>query len=383
MKIKLETLLARMSDFTTIKNPYGATHFPVYQTATFDLKKQSGDLIYDYTRTDNPTRNALEEIFARAELGVGAVCTNSGLSALALLFDTVLKTGDTILVEKDCYGGTFRMLKMLSEKFAINVIYTGFINTEDLAKKVKEHSPRLLLCETPTNPGLQIIDIKKTAEIAKKNKTLLAVDNSLATFASQQPILHGADFSLFSATKYVSGHGSVISGAIVAKDEEWFNKLKYYSNAQGRAQSPFDSYIVSLGLPTLPYRMKIQEKSALKIAEYLRSRKDVKNVQFPLFADHPQHELAMKQMKICPAMLRVDMTTQSKAEKFVANTKLFGEKASFGTADSRIEIPAKISHASYSEQELKAIGISKSTVRISIGLEDCDDLINDINKALK
>lgn len=383
MKIKLETLLARMSDFTNINNPYGATHIPIYQTATFDLKKQSGDVIYDYSRTDNPTRNALEEIMARAEAGTGAVCTNSGLSALALLFDTVLKTGDTILVEKDCYGGTFRMLKMIAEKFAIRVVYTSFTNYDELLRIAKGESPRLLLCETPTNPGLQIIDIKNVSVIAKKAKALLAVDNSLATFASQQPILLGADFSVFSATKYVSGHGSVISGAIVAKDEEWFNKLKYYSNAQGRAQSPFDSYIVSLGLPTLPYRMKIQEQAALKIAEYLLTRKDVRKVQFPLLPDHPQHELAKKQMKICPAMLKVDMVTQAKAEKFVANTKLFGEKASFGSADSRIEMPAKISHASYSEKELNEIGISKSTVRLSIGLEDCDDLINDIKTALK
>lgn len=383
MEIKLETLLARMSDFTSIKDPYGSTHIPIYNTATFDLKKQSGDEIYDYSRTNNPTRNALEDIFTLAEEGKGAVCTNTGLSALALLFDTVLKTGDTILVEKDCYGGTYRLLNMLSEKYAVNVIFTDFTNIKDLEESIINNSPKLLLCESPTNPGLKIIDIKETALIAKRHNTLLAVDNSLATFASQKPIILGADFSLFSATKYISGHGSVISGAIVVNDDEWVQKLKYYSNAQGRAQSPFDSYIVSLGLPTLPYRLKIQERAALKIAEFLLNRDDVASVKFPFLQQHPQHELAKRQMKICPGLITVDMKTYEKALNFVSKTKLFGEKASFGTCDSRIELPSKISHASYSDEDLLAIGITKSTLRLSIGLEDCDDLINDINTALK
>lgn len=383
MNIKLETLLARISDFSGIKDPYGATHLPVYNTATFDLKKQEGDLIYDYSRTDNPTRNALEEIFTLAEKGAGAVCTNTGIAAIALLFETVLNTGDTVLVEKDCYGGTFRLLKMITEKYRVKTVFADFSDKRELLKYAEECRPKLMLCESPTNPGMKIIDISAVAEIAGKTGSRLAVDNSLATFASQNPLEMGADFSVFSATKYVSGHGSVISGAVAAKRPEDVKKLKYYLNAQGRAQSPFDSYIVSLGLATLPYRMKIQEKSALIIAKYLASRADIKSVRFPFLPGNKYFKLAKKQMRICPAVLTVDMTTGKKAENFVAKTKLFGEKASFGTADSRIEMPAKISHASYSEKELNAIGISKSTIRLSIGLEDTNDLIDDIKNALR
>lgn len=382
MEVKLETLLARISDFNSIKDPYGATHIPIYQTATFDLKKQTGEPVYDYSRSDNPTRNALEEIFAKAEEGTGSVCTNTGLSAIALLFDSILKTGDTILVEKDCYGGTYRLLKMMTDKYNINVKFCDFTLMDTLEKAMAEYKPRLVLCESPTNPGLKIIDISAVAKLTKKYNSVFAVDNSVATFASQKPLVLGADISLSSATKYISGHGSVISGVITAKDEELVKKIKYYSNACGRAQSPFDCFLISLGLPTLPYRLKIQEQAAIKIAEFLSSRQDVVLVKFPFLASHPQYEIAKRQMKICPAVITVNMSSVEKAEKFIKNTRLFGEKASFGTADSRIEYPAKISHASYSEEDLNAIGISKTTIRLSIGLEDTDDLINDIKMAL-
>ncbi|MEI7811610.1 MAG: aminotransferase class I/II-fold pyridoxal phosphate-dependent enzyme [Ignavibacteria bacterium] len=380
--MKLETLLARITDNNNNIDPYAASHIPVYQTATFDLKKQSGDKIYDYTRTDNPTRNALEDIFTLAENGSGAVCTNTGLSAVALLFETVLSSGDSILVERDCYGGTYRLLKILSEKFAIKTIYTDMTDLSETENILNGHDIKLVICESPTNPGLKIIDIAACARLCKKYNVLFAVDNSLATFASQKPLELGADFSVFSATKYISGHGSVVSGALVAKDIQWRDKMRYYANAEGRTQSPFDAFLISLGLPTLTYRMKAQEQSALKIALYLSDHKDVITVSFPLLQNHKQYELAKTQMSVCPGLLTVNMISLEKADRFVSKTKLFGEKASFGTADSRIEQPAKISHQSFSEEDLKAIGISKSTIRLSIGLENTDDILNDIESAL-
>ncbi|MGE5499979.1 MAG: aminotransferase class I/II-fold pyridoxal phosphate-dependent enzyme, partial [Syntrophothermus sp.] len=237
--MKLETLLARITDNSSIRDPYAASHLPIYQTATFDLKKQSGDKIYDYSRTDNPTRNALEEIFAKAENAAGCVCTNTGLSAIALLLETTLKSGDSILVEMDIYGGTYRLLKILAEKYGVNVYKCNFLDENKVEEIITEKKIKLVLFESPTNPGLKIIDIKKISSICKKHNTLAAVDNSLATFASQKPLDLGADFSVFSTTKSVSGHGASVTGAVTAKDGEWFEKLSYYMNAEGRAQSPF------------------------------------------------------------------------------------------------------------------------------------------------
>lgn len=380
--MELETLLARITDNTGIKDPYGASHLPIYQTATFDLKKQSGDRIYDYSRTDNPTRNALEDIFAQAENAPGAVCTNTGLSAIALLFDAVLDAGDTILVESDCYGGTYRLLNVLNDKYKVKVIFADLLNPGTIEELLSENNIKLVLCESPTNPGLKILDITAISQLCRKYNTLFAVDNSLATFASQRPIELGADFSVFSTTKSISGHGAVVSGAIAARDGKWVDRLRYYANAEGRTQSPFDSFLVSLGLSTLTCRMKAQEISALAVAQYFLKRNDVLSVRFPGLESHPQYLLAKRQMKICPSMLTVDMADEAAAERLVNNTRLFGEKASFGTTDSRIEQPSKISHHSYSDEDLKAIGITRCTLRLSIGLENTGDLISDIEHAL-
>lgn len=381
--MQLETLLANITQHCNTIDAYGATHLPIYNTATFDLKRQLGcEKVYDYSRTDNPTRNALEEIFTLAENGSGGVCTNTGIAAISLLFETVLKSGDSVLVEKDCYGGTYRLLNVLLEKNNIQSFYADFTNEAEVETILGNNAIRLVLCESPTNPGLKIIDLQQIAKLAKQYHSLFAVDNSMATFASQRPLDLGADFSVFSATKFISGHGSVVAGAIIAKSPEWAEKLQYFSNAQGRAQSPFDVFLVSLGLPTLVYRMKTQEQSAIRLAESLLEIPEVKEVKFPALPSHPQHALAKKQMKIIPSVLTVQLESEALAEAVVKNTKLFGEKVSFGTADSRIEIPARMSHATYSEEDLKKIGLTKATIRISVGLEDTEDLIQDLKQAI-
>ncbi|MCL9806751.1 PLP-dependent aspartate aminotransferase family protein [Flavobacterium amniphilum] len=382
--MQLETLLANITQHCNTIDAYGATHLPIYNTATFDLKRQLGcDKVYDYSRTDNPTRNALEEIFTQAENGAGCVCTNTGIAAISLLFETVLKSGDLVLVEKDCYGGTYRLLNVLFEKNNIQTFYADFTDEDEVEKILNKNSIRLVLCESPTNPGLKIIDLESIGKLVKKYNSLFAVDNSMATFASQRPLDLGADFSLFSATKFISGHGSVVAGAIVAKTPEWAEKLGYFSNAQGRAQSPFDVFLVSLGLPTLVYRMKTQEQSALRLANYLLEIPEVIDVKFPGLPSHPQYELVKKQMKIVPSVLTVQLESEELAEALIKNSKLFGEKVSFGTADSRLEIPARMSHATYSEEDLKKIGLTKATVRISVGLEDTEDLIQDLKQAIQ
>lgn len=379
----IETALCHMTKFAPNQDIYGASHFPIYNTGTFDLKKQDGDKIYDYTRSDNPTRETLENLFAHAEGGAGCVCTHTGIASVALLFETVLKANSQILVEADCYGGTFRLLKVFKEKYNITVHFANFLDFEQLENILKTNPIDLVLCESPTNPGLKIIDLENVANLAHKYNSLFAVDNSLATFISQKPLELGADFSLFSTTKYVSGHGAVVAGAIVAKTQELADEIHYYANAHGRSQNPMDVYLISLGIPTLNIRMKAHLESALEIVNFLKDQNYIKSVTFPALKEHAQYELAKKQMKYIPAVFCVDFTSVELAEQFIEKTKIFGEKCSFGSPDSRVEIPAKISHASFSKEELAAIGISDSTVRFSIGLENVQDLIEDIKQAVK
>lgn len=382
MNRHLETHLSHLQDFSTIKDPYGSSHFPIYNTGTFDLKKQSGDKIYDYTRSDNPTRETLENLFTKVENGAGCVCTHTGIAAVALLFETTIRANSQILVEADCYGGTFRLLKIYEEKYNVTVHFANFLEFDTLEDILKNNTIDLVLCESPTNPGLKIIDLEKVATLSSKYNSLFAVDNSLATFISQRPLDLGADFSLFSTTKYISGHGAVVAGAIVAKTNDLADKVHYYANAQGRSQNPMDVFLISLGIPTLKIRMKEHEKSALKIASYLQEQPYIKSVTFPALESHAQYELARKQMDIIPGVFCVEFESVKKAEDFIENTKIFGEKCSFGSPDSRIEIPAKISHATFSEEELAAIGIKPSSVRFSIGLENVEDLIKDIEQAV-
>lgn len=380
-KLHIETILAHLSENGNVKDPYGASHMPIYQTATFDLKKQ-GDDPYDYTRSGNPTRESLENTLAKVCGGLGCSLTHTGLGAVALLFETTLKCNDSILVDKDTYGGTFRLLKVYGERMNVTVHFTDFKDHSKVEEILLENNIKLILIESPTNPGLKIIDLKTVSKLAKKFNTIFAVDNSLATFVSQRPLELGADFSLFSTTKYVSGHGSVIGGALVTNRDDLLKDMRFTANAQGRSQNPMDVYIISLGIPTLPIRLEAHENRALEMAQFLENHPRVTKVIYPGLKSHPQYDLAISQMKSFSGVMTVQLESVELAEDLVNRTKLFSEKCSFGTPDSRIEIPGKISHASFSEEELLEIGITPSTVRISVGLENITDLINDLKGVL-
>ena len=385
--MNIETSLSHLTKFAPFKDPSGASHFPIYNTGTFDLKKQGSTgengKIYDYTRSDNPTREMLENLFTEVENAAGCVCTHTGIASVALLFETVLKANSSVLVEADCYGGTFRLLKIFKDKYNVNVHFADFTKEDELENILSNNNIDLVLCESPTNPGLKIIDLEQVANITHKYNALFAVDNSLATFISQKPLDLGADFSLFSTTKYISGHGSVVAGAIAAKTDELAQQIHYYANAHGRSQNPMDVFLISLGIPTLKIRMIEHQNNSIKIAEFLEKQDYIVKVTHPALKSHPQYELAKKQMKYIPGVFCVDFNSIELAEKFIENTKIFGEKCSFGSPDSRVEIPAKISHASFTKEELAAIGIADSTVRFSIGLESVEDLIEDIKQAVK
>lgn len=384
--MNIETSLSHLTKFAPFKDPSGASHFPIYNTGTFDLKKQGSTgengKIYDYTRSDNPTREMLENLFTEVENAAGCVCTHTGIASVALLFETVLKANSSVLVEADCYGGTFRLLKIFKDKYNVNVHFADFTKEDELENILSNNNIDLVLCESPTNPGLKIIDLEQVANITHKYNALFAVDNSLATFISQKPLDLGADFSLFSTTKYISGHGSVVAGAIAAKTDELAQQIHYYANAHGRSQNPMDVFLISLGIPTLKIRMIEHQNNSIKIAEFLEKQDYIVKVTHPALKSHPQYELAKKQMKYIPGVFCVDFNSIELAEKFIENTKIFGEKCSFGSPDSRVEIPAKISHASFTKEELAAIGIADSTVRFSIGLESVEDLIEDIKQAV-
>ncbi len=377
----VETVLSHLAEEGGITDRHGATHMPIYQTATFDLKKQTGDP-YDYTRSGNPTRESLENLYAKVTGGLGAIATHTGLGAVALLLETVLRPGDTVLVEQDTYGGTFRLLKEYRERLGVTLHFADFTDLDAIAATLEAEPVRLVLIESPTNPGLKVIDLTAVGALTAQRDTIFAVDNSLATFIAQKPLLLGADISLFSTTKYVSGHGSVIGGALVCRDEKLLERFRFTANAQARSQNPMDSYITSLGLPTLPLRMKAHQESALQVAQWLEAHPKVTRVSYPGLPSHPQHELAKQQMSNFSGVLTAEIASVELAEKLVEEAQLFGEKCSFGTADSRIEIPGKISHASFSAEELAAIGITPSTVRLSIGLESPADLIADLEAAL-
>ncbi|MGM0518126.1 MAG: trans-sulfuration enzyme family protein [Campylobacterota bacterium] len=383
MKKSIETSISHIASYAPFEDIAGASHFPIYNTGTFDLKKQDGDKIYDYTRSDNPTREMLENLFTDVESGAGCVCTHTGIASVALLFETVLRANSHILVEADCYGGTNRLLKVFKDKYDITVHYADFLDEDNLENILQNNPIDLVLCESPTNPGLKIINLESIANLSHKHNALFAVDNSLATFISQRPLELGADFSLFSTTKYVSGHGAVVAGAIVAKTKELADEIHYYANAHGRSQNPMDVYLISLGIPTLKVRMREHEKVSIQIAEFLEEQPYITKVTHPALKSHPQYELAKKQMDYIPGLFCADFESLELAEKFIEKTKVFGEKCSFGSPDSRVEIPAKISHASFSKEELEAIGIAEGTVRFSIGLEDAQDLIEDIKQAVK
>jgi len=382
MSLHVETDLAHLQDFATKPDRHGASHFPIYNTGTFDLKKQSGDEVYDYTRSGNPTREVLENLFTKVENGAGCVCTHTGIAAVGLLFETILKANSHVLVEADCYGGTFRLLKIFEDRYNVKVHFKNFLHTDELEEVLKNNPIDLVLCESPTNPGLKIIDLEVVGKLSKKYNALFAVDNSLATFISQRPLDLGADFSLFSTTKYISGHGSVVAGAIVSKTKELAKQVAFYANAHGRSQNPMDVFLISLGIPTLKIRMQEHERNAILIAKFLEKQSYIKKVTFPALKSHLGYELAKKQMDFIPGLFCADFSSVEVAEKFIEKTKIFGEKCSFGSPDSRVEIPAKISHATFSKEELEAIGIKDSTVRFSIGLENVEDLISDIVQAV-
>ena len=361
----------------------GAIMTPVYQTSTY-VQQSPGVIIddYDYARSANPTRKALEENIASLEGGRHGMMFASGLAALAACVH-LLQTGDHVVLCDDVYGGTFRTLDKVFKQFGIT--YTR-VDMTDLDATEAAFTAKTKLCwiETPTNPLLKIIDIQAVARIAKAKGAIVGVDNTFASPVLQNPLSLGADIVLHSCTKYIGGHSDVIGGVLVANDDEIAQRLKFTQNAVGAVMAPWDAFLLLRSTKTLQVRVQRHCDNAAKIADFLATQPQIERVIYPGRTDHPQHEIAKKQMiggfgGMITTTLKGGLPA---ARSFLERVKLFSLAESLGGVESLIEHPAIMTHASIDKPLREALGITDGLVRLSVGIEDVEDLIEDLREAL-
>lgn len=361
---------------------YGAVMPPIYQTSTYSQKSPGDHKGYEYSRTHNPTRSALEKSLASIEGGEFGLAFGSGLAAI----DAVLKLlnpGDEIISTNDLYGGSYRLFTKIFEKYGLVFHFTEM---DDLSKikSLVNNNTKMIWVETPTNPMMNIVDIKGLSNISKKFNLILAVDNTFATPFLQQPLLLGADIVMHSATKYLAGHSDVVLGALIVNDKELSEQLYFIQNASGAICGPMDSFLTLRGIKTLHVRMERHCENAEKIANYLKSNPEIESVYWPGFKTHPNHEIAKSQMNNYGAM--ISFTTKgnslSKSLKIVESLKLFTLAESLGGVESLAGHPASMTHASIPKLEREKSGVVDSLVRLSVGIEDIEDLIDDLKQAI-
>lgn len=361
----------------------GALSVPIYQTSTYVQEAPGVNKGYDYARTGNPTRAALENLIATLEDGSTGIAFASGLAAIDAVLK-LLQSGDEILAVDDIYGGAFRLFTHIYEKFGITVNYVDTTQAENVFDAITPKT-KLIWIETPTNPTLKITDIEAVARIAKSNGSLLCVDNTFASPALQQPLLLGADIVIHSATKYLGGHSDLIAGLVVTKTRELGDRIKFIQNASGAILSPNDSWLVIRGIETLPIRVAQHCKNALAVAEFLTQHPEVEKVFYPGLKNHPNHAIAAKQASgfggIVSFTLKND--TIEAAHAFVCNTRYFKLAESLGGVKSLLCHPAQMTHKSIPAEKRKAAGVADGLIRLSVGLEEAADLIEDLRNAFE
>ena len=362
---------------------YGAVMPPIYQTSTYAQTTPGGHKGYEYSRTHNPTRHALENAFASIENGQFGLAFASGLSAIDAIIK-LLKPGDEVISTNDLYGGSYRLFTKIYKDFGIKFHFIGMENASNIQSYINKNT-KLIWVETPTNPMMNIIDIKATSIIAKKHNILLAVDNTFATPYLQLPLDLGADIVMHSATKYLGGHSDVVMGALVVKDKELADKLYYIQNASGAVCGPMDSFLVLRGIKTLHVRMQRHCENGSAVAHYLKGHPKVGKVYWPGFEDHPNHIIAKSQMSDFGGMLSFTLkgNKYEDAIKILENLKVFTLAESLGGVESLSGHPASMTHASIPKEEREKTGVTDSLIRLSVGIEAEKDLIDDLESVLE
>ncbi|AFY36342.1 cystathionine gamma-synthase [Calothrix sp. PCC 7507] len=359
----------------------GAVIVPIYLTSTYEQSAIGQHKGYEYSRTGNPTRTALEEALAAIENGKFGLAFASGLAATTTVL-SLLKTGDHIIAGDDLYGGTYRLLEKVVKNWGVTTSYVDIDHIGDFETAIQPNT-KLIWIETPTNPLLKIIDIAALAKIARKNNIILVVDNTFASPYFQRPLELGADIVVHSTTKYLGGHSDIIGGAVVTSNEELNSQLKFYQNAIGAIPSPFDSWLVLRGIKTLAVRMREHEKNASLLAEFLAQHPKVDRIYYPGLSSNEQYQLAKEQMSGFGGMISLELKGGFvEVERFISRLKLFLLAESLGGVESLLCYPAKMTHGSLPEKERLKRGIKDNLIRLSVGIEHSLDLQADLENAL-
>lgn len=357
---------------------YGAVVVPIYQTSTFAQESVGTHKGYEYSRTDNPTRTALQEVIASLEGARHGLAFSSGMGATATLFD-LLRPRDHVVIPDDVYGGTYRLLAQVLADWDVAFDAVDLSDLDAVRKAIRDET-RMLWVETPTNPLLKIVDIEAVATIAHEAGARVAVDNTFATPYLQTPLALGADYVMHSTTKYLGGHSDVVGGALALNDTDTYERLKFLQNAAGAVPGPFDCFLVLRGIKTLAVRMDAHCKGASAVAGFLKEHPRVRSVYFPGLPDHPGNEIAARQMSDFGGMVSFEMETEKEALETAGRTRLFFLGESLGGVESLIEHPGRMTHASVAGSPLE---VPSALLRLSVGIEHPDDLIEDLDQALR
>ena len=359
----------------------GAVTIPIYQTSTYvqpELGRHKG---YEYARTQNPTREALEANLAALERGKNGRCFASGMSAIDTVF-RLLNSGDHVVAGENMYGGSFRLFHRVLERFGLQFTYVDTSNVDAVRQAIRPQT-KIVYLETPTNPMMTVTDLAACSEVAHKANALVVVDNTFCSPYIQRPIELGADIVVHSTTKFLNGHSDSIGGVVITNSDDLGQQVAFLQNAVGAILSPFDSWLVLRGIKTLAVRMKRHEENGMAMANYLRNHPKVKKVYYPGLPDHPQHDLARRQMNGFGSMISFELGSFENAKRFLDRVRLCSLAESLGGVETLISHPISMTHGSVPEETRKRLGITPGLVRISVGIEDIEDLIADVENAFE
>ncbi|WP_066371852.1 bifunctional cystathionine gamma-lyase/homocysteine desulfhydrase [Neobacillus fumarioli] len=358
----------------------GAVVYPIYQVSTYKQEGVGGHKGYEYSRTGNPTRHALEELIKDLEGGTAGFAFGSGMAAITAVM-MLFNSGDHIILTDDVYGGTFRVVTKVLNRMGMEFTFVDTSDLENVKREIKANTKAIYI-ETPTNPLLKVTDIEAAAVLAKENNLLTIVDNTFSTPYWQNPLELGADIVLHSATKYIGGHSDVVAGLVVVGSEQLARDLHFVQNSTGGVLGPQDSWLLIRGIRTLGIRMEETEANTKAIAAFLQSHPKVKKVYYPGLETHPGHEIAKKQARGFGGMISFDVGTSENADRLLSKVKYFTLAESLGAVESLISVPARMTHASIPAERRRELGITDGLIRISVGIEDVEDLIADLTQAL-